>query len=46
MDQGSGIPKGYEKYEGGNENDMEDGWVLFETDNGIELEYDMLGNQG
>ncbi len=24
----------------------EDGRVLFETDNGIELEYDMLGNQG
>jgi len=25
---------------------MEDGRVLFETDNGIELEYDMLGAQG
>ena len=25
---------------------MEDGRVLFETDNGIELEYDMLGTQG
>ena len=25
---------------------MEDGRVLFETDNGIELEYDMMGSQG
>ena len=25
---------------------MEDGRVLFETDNGIELEYDMMGTQG